>query len=77
MNDKLQINVEIQCNHTVAEVQKIPFDVQSDIVGVLLDCIVDELEDLGFDLAALADAVECLAVGCRDAAGRPADAGLQ
>ena len=67
-NRKTMFNVEIQCNRTVAEMQRISVDVQMDIAHDLLGRVTDTLSDLGFDAVALADATEVLAVEYRDAA---------
>lgn len=74
---KLTLKAEVQCNYTIADVQKLPLSVQMNVAEDLIGRITDMLTDLGFDSIALADAVECVAVGCRDAAQRPADASLQ
>jgi len=64
----LTLNAEIQCDRTVAEVQTIPSDVQSDAANDFLGRVADTLSDFGFDPIALADAVEALAVECHDVA---------
>jgi hypothetical protein len=75
---KLSLKAGVWCNCTVAEVQKFPFNTQMNAAEDLLGRITDELADLGFDLTALADAVECVAVGYRCMAQqRPDDASLQ